>query len=213
MSIWGGIGAAVGGVGGALLGGPAGAAVGASIGGALGGGLDSSNAQKEANKTNIKLSDKQMAFQERMSSSAHQRQVADMKSAGLNPMLSANLGGASAPSGSLAQVQNPDIHKQQAMQQAVESALKIKALNQDLKNQKAQEQKTKTETTLLKANEPAAQIKNDLGKAVQRVVQNVTSSAKSTKKKYIKIEKQPKNYNPKSQGNKSGIPWINNLLH
>jgi len=80
----------------------------------------------------------QMAFQERMSSTAHTREVADLRKAGLNPILSANRG-ASSPSGSsyvASDVATP----------AVNTALATLRLRQELKNMRATEKNLESST-------------------------------------------------------------------
>lgn len=85
----------------------AGAAIGSAIAGVVGN-VMSMRGQKKINREQIALSREQMQFQERMSSTAHQREVADLKQAGLNPILSGTGGsGASTPTGAMASLENP----------------------------------------------------------------------------------------------------------
>lgn len=149
-------------LGGAIIGG-----VGNLIGGALGmAGQASANEtnkemQDRANQMNVVNAKTQMDFQERMSSTAYQRAMADMQKAGLNPMLAFSQGGASSPGGSFApagaaKVENELGGWSDSLKGVSSTAFQASAMKKDFEQKdsqigltKAQDKNTKETTRLI----------------------------------------------------------------
>lgn len=102
-----------------------------SAGASLAGGLFSNHsAKREASRNR--------SFQERMSNTAHQREVKDLRAAGLNPILSAK-GGANTPPGAMANITNSAKDAANTFNQArlIKEQLKNLQADTDLKGEQA----------------------------------------------------------------------------
>lgn len=147
--------------------------------GALGGAQSAASyiGQKKTNEMQQGAAREQMAFQERMSSSAYQRAMDDMRKAGLNPILAGKLGGASSPGGAM-----PIFHSElgagvQGMQSGIQSGMDIGRGSADISLKKSQESVNKLDAQIKDLGLNEKKTKSDIWSIGAQITKGVREDA------------------------------------
>lgn len=138
------------------------------------GGKEESKGQREANEMNMQIAREQMAFQERMANTSWQRGVADMRAAGINPMLAVSKGGASAPIGSTATMQNERAGIARGVSQAASTAAGAMNSYLTLKQMEAEARRLGAEATIAENKVPKSNVQALPWSALDKGIKKVT---------------------------------------